>query len=130
MGELEFRLGNNERARGLYERAQQLYQKTGDDYSLAHCYHFQAELEVFLEEVEKAKDLWTKALGLYEEIGVVNDIAETEVYLAMIDYEQASFESAFARLNRAKEMAASLNNERLNQLIAEAEAEIQKDQEE
>ncbi|MFK8008951.1 MAG: tetratricopeptide repeat protein [Saprospiraceae bacterium] len=68
LGQLEFRIGNNDSARQLWESASGLYEKTGSDLGKANCQMNFGQLEFQLGNKEKAKAFFNNALQLFEKI--------------------------------------------------------------
>ncbi|MFK8165097.1 MAG: tetratricopeptide repeat protein [Lewinella sp.] len=87
LGEIEFIEGNNDQARKLYQNAEALYQKTGDDLGRAHIYHYLASVFVAEENHSEAQKTWEMALALYRSVNAKQDVADTLLYLAEIIVE-------------------------------------------
>ncbi|MCK6621630.1 MAG: tetratricopeptide repeat protein, partial [Calditrichia bacterium] len=69
LGELYFRISENERAREEFERALPLYREVGSKLGEANCYSNLGELYFLISENERAREEFERALPLYREVG-------------------------------------------------------------
>ena len=94
LGELEFRLGNNEAARTHFDHAYSLYEKTGSDQGKANGEWNLGSLEFRLGNNEAARTHFAHAYTLYEKTGSDLGKANCESNLGELEFHLGNNEAA------------------------------------
>ncbi|MEM1322833.1 MAG: tetratricopeptide repeat protein [Bacteroidota bacterium] len=104
LGELEFRLGNNEQARALWLSAIASNEGMGSDIGKANSQRNLGVLEFRLGNNERARELWISTIALYEKIGDDQGKANSQRNLGGLEFRLGNNEQARTLWSSAMEL--------------------------
>lgn len=95
LGQLHFRLGDNESARNHYARAAELYHKTGSEQGLGHVENNLGELHFRLGDNAAAQQHYARAEELYLKTGDEQGLGHIHHLWAAAERQEERFTQAY-----------------------------------
>jgi len=108
LGVREYYLGQWIRALDFYERAEEIYRRTGRTLDAAMCMGNRAEVLVDQGDVAHTKELLEQALELLQGLQAEGEVVFCQIQLARVDLRTGALEEAGDRLDRTRRQAEAL----------------------
>ena len=106
MGEARYWLSEYPAAIDALDRALELGGRIGDTWTLATALRFRADISMNIEgDVERAQEMFDRALGLAEELGEPRTISRTLLFAGWVPWTRDDFAAAEAMWKRALVLA-------------------------